>query len=484
MLKSLSIIALFSFLVIPVNMQIQICKRSNDFVNDHKDHILNFDPNQFYKQLLPTKAQMPDKYLGAGAFGEVYSYDLLARDTQNIVPSALKVIRFPNKLLGCVNTELSVHQHLAKFYVLEMPRYFGCSFSKSIQQVMIFGEKMDAPLDSLKFRTEYFKKYDFPTKIGLLLLMLRGIKVLADHQLVHMDIKTENFMIIDGATPVVKMIDFGMVTPVNAVLFGGSRLFMDPEIYKQSRSAYPMDYYRTNTKSDIYSLGLTFQEILYSRNDIVFEKYCIRDYKSMKQCSISRERKIKTKQDSTEIRLKTHEYIKQIKILNMIIRDMIKTDPDERKDLNDILYRLTKVVREMKADSIYLPENRDALIATLYGELNETNTPLLEDAGSNEKELRRKEAEEALRQKKLLEEQERANQYRQSILPSVNPNVNKPNLKESAVFGRKDIVKAQKQRLPEIKNKNVNEPIEQQNQFNQKEKLLSYQISKSNQCSM
>ena len=375
---------LIVIILMPIKSQLRNCKSSGEFQRDHEFHVKDFDLRTFLQKDLPTKSDLPYNYLGKGSFGKVYKYKLVTKNLKNTISSALKVIRYQEKSLPIVNTEVLIHQKLSKKYPLEILGYFSCVYSKSTRTVITFNELMSYSLDDMdNYVDPIFKKYPINIRLGQLLLMARSIQVFNSLGFAHLDIKPANFMALVGSYPIIKAIDYGMVTPINQSFFGGTELFMDPAIFKQDIKHYK-EIYKVNTKSDVYSLGLTFQFLSYDKSSINMVKDCVKNYETMKECSRVREQVIRTTHKIMENKLKNSPSLGHIQRLNMIIQDMIRTDPAKRKDINNIVDRLTEFLRLIEPDSIYLPENKESLQDLIYGDNINKNTPLIKDIDRDE----------------------------------------------------------------------------------------------------
>ncbi len=162
----------------------------------------------------------------------------------------------------------------------------------------------------------------------------KTIKTLHEtHQLLHCDIKTENF-IYDAVTGEINIIDFGAACNAAdpTLKLVGTRGFFAPEI---------LDKRKYSKKSDIYALGVTLLELLKLgsfTDDMHFIPYVETDIKYRYN------KKIKSESARREI-------------LKYMHCNMMATDPGKRPDINSVIEFLTNIQKKylsLQARTIFI----------------------------------------------------------------------------------------------------------------------------------
>lgn len=118
-----------------------------------------------------------------------------------------------------------------------------------------------AMMEFIRNNREEFSLISFTWRIDFMLKIAKSVKLLADSNIGHRDIKPDNIMISDNFDPI--LIDFGSAKPLNEVTgdlktITGTPRYMAPEVVFQ----------QYGLKADVFSLGLVFFEIL---NHVGFE---------------------------------------------------------------------------------------------------------------------------------------------------------------------------------------------------------------------
>ncbi|GIQ89263.1 LOW QUALITY PROTEIN: hypothetical protein KIPB_011689, partial [Kipferlia bialata] len=133
----------------------------------------------------------------------------------------------------------------------------------------------------------------------------------------HRDIKPDNIMIDEsGERPVAKLIDFGLSREVDEVEMAqtqcGSPLYMSPEIVNGD----PYD-----SKSDVWSIGTTFYELLTGRYSVGHPKGLADLFDRVKHCRV--------------VYLTDRDL--EVKGLAGVINSMLQASPDDRPSCETLL---------------------------------------------------------------------------------------------------------------------------------------------------
>lgn len=102
-------------------------------------------------------------------------------------------------------------------------------------------------------------KASIPELELLLLQALRSLEYLNNYKLLHLDIKPQNLLLKNpGKKPQLALIDFGLATFQPPDRPGGTANYMPPELIAKRLELEDYDYSHPDTRSDLYSLGVTF----------------------------------------------------------------------------------------------------------------------------------------------------------------------------------------------------------------------------------
>ena len=324
----------------------------------------DFDLNKFIN-VDKNKTYLKERYLGRGGFGFVYK--LKFNSESHETDAAVKVIPLPfdkeNRYKNMINQELMSLSKLYKSKPLYYLKYFGCAKSTGKNKnAFLFTEKLSYSLRDNKFLDE-FQQMEFATNIGLFLMMTQSLLYLEQKQYAHLDVKPDNFMVYDkNGIKIVKLIDYGLIIKHGKFVYCGTPYYQDPMMDGKG--------YMTTSRSDVYSLIWTFQNLLWD----------FKLYNSWKECNKKREmtlkecNKIRNKNAEKEIQksLKILDdsigHNKQLKKVYNIILKVI-TDPSSHTiTLEKIANTFISILEEIDPESIYLPKNESKLLELVYGE--------------------------------------------------------------------------------------------------------------------
>ena len=211
-----------------------------------------------YKNLAPSKKiehyeWNTKAHLGSGSYGKVY----FGKDTKNDKHVAIKVIEMSTLedkyLMESLNNEVSLMKNLKHTNVVQL---LDLLFTKN--NVYIIQEFCNGG----DLRNYMSKKKGVITEIEaskILLDIINGFSELHKSGIIHRDLKPENILLNDD---VFKLGDFGFAKHVDnyqsqlLTSLVGTPLYMSPQILKTEKYT---------TKSDVWSLGLIYYEMLFGK---------------------------------------------------------------------------------------------------------------------------------------------------------------------------------------------------------------------------
>ncbi|CAD8148430.1 unnamed protein product [Paramecium octaurelia] len=201
--------------------------------------------------------------LGKGSFGEVY----IGKDTKTQEILAIKVTSLKgnekqiDQTIKLCQNECQImqrlnHPNLVKFHQLQRTQnnvYFMMEYCEGGTLNQYIERKCNK--SQLKYLAE--------TEARIILSQIvNGYQEMYNQNIVHRDLKPSNILINKG---VAKISDFGFSKILNdfdnqiLMTFAGTPLYMSPQILTQQLSR------QYSTKTDIWSLGIIFYEVLYGQ---------------------------------------------------------------------------------------------------------------------------------------------------------------------------------------------------------------------------
>jgi len=193
------------------------------------------------------------KYLGRGAYGEVYSAYAVGEQRKPVALKITKTKRVPSRL-GDMDREVFEkltrikHRNLVTFH-----RYFQSNALTCISMQMCHGPDLQMYMSKYRYRPLEAKR--------VIWSILNGVAYMHSHNIIHNDLKLENVMYL-RANPEylgpevhseVVIIDFGLAQVLTdgkaQNLLMGTPEYMPPEKLKR-RDKF------TTTKSDMWALGV------------------------------------------------------------------------------------------------------------------------------------------------------------------------------------------------------------------------------------
>lgn len=336
---------------------------------------------------LKTYLNLPDRmskkinpwFLGQGGFGKVFTVDFKDPKYPDGIKGVVKVIEVPKKdengHLQLLRNELKYLNNLSKAEPLYFINYWGCakSFEKGKKTVFIFSEKLDYSLDSYTHYHNDFKNMHFPDRMGLFLMIIRGFLYLQSLKVAHLDLKPANLMILKrNGTVVVKIIDYGFMAENDDFVNRGTKGFCNP--------CAENDKYKVTSRSDIYSLAVTFEDLLRTYEASSFFSECRnkdptvnQQEKALKIAKCYKERivhlKLEHEEELERLNLVNYRYTDFRKRFNAMIYSVISDPCNHKIDFVDFQILLENFLKVYDPTSKYLPSNGKNLLNDLYGPL-------------------------------------------------------------------------------------------------------------------
>lgn len=278
--------------------------------------------NTQYKALIGKTISdhyMIKKIIGSGSMGVVYlAYD--KHLNRNVVIKVLKkeILNDDKTLLDRFKSEA---RNIAKLKHPNIVDVYSSNVFEDfhyIEMEHIVGNKLSDLIHK--------DKLSYQVSINLMFIIGKAIQYLHSNKILHRDIKPSNIMITNSKE--LKIIDFGLSknlksldkngTQSNAMI--GTPLYMSLECFDNALNA--------TEKSDVYSLGVLFYELLtkqYPHNKSTYAEL----HKSLLA--------------STPIRPKVHN--NQINTeIDVLIMNMIKKNPSSRIELDKVIQMLEKYI--------------------------------------------------------------------------------------------------------------------------------------------
>jgi calcium-dependent protein kinase len=196
------------------------------------------------------------KFLGAGAYGNVYSAFDMKRNMQVVIKKISKE-RIP---LEELRAEVNILKHLQQSCDINILCYID--FKEDNQFYYIITEYLNKYIDLFLFIEKYCPIGE-EKLVKLITNLLIGLKEIHKRDVAHRDIKPENIL-VNPKTLEIKYIDFGLSCLKICKHLVGTEEFIAPEIILEEIGEYhdiPLDL-QGWMKADYWSLGMTIFEIL------------------------------------------------------------------------------------------------------------------------------------------------------------------------------------------------------------------------------
>ncbi|EFC39825.1 predicted protein [Naegleria gruberi] len=241
----------------------------NKFSNGiSEDEIINTDTLDEYQDN-DTKIWHAEK-IGEGSFGCVLR--VTKRNESTLKNEFVRVVKIiPNATMGvseAVKGARLTHPNVVKVHHAMLIRYICC-----IEMEYIEGGSL---ANYIKFNCKKFTIHKDTVK-NMLFQCLEVLLLMKQHEIVHSDIKPDNIMVRESFD--IAIGDFGVSLQnqtMSSQTLGGSKRYMEPKL----KANFNTDEFKPDFSTDLYSLGMTFEELIANspRNNKVHE--CIQGLKS------------------------------------------------------------------------------------------------------------------------------------------------------------------------------------------------------------
>ncbi|KAL4466170.1 hypothetical protein ABPG72_011048 [Tetrahymena utriculariae] len=202
-------------------------------------------------RILQNKYQLIQR-LDEGAVGQVYkAQNIITKEIVAVKQVSIKLFGKNEHLLNLFNQEI---ENLKKMKTLNTIKYIDNFYDDDYKYVVV--EYVDGKTLKQKLQEEKEQIFSESTTTSYLIQLLKGIKDLHAHNIIHRDLKLENIMI--NKQGIIKIIDFGssrqLKEGIKANTLVGTPYNMAPEVWNQK------DYGR---ECDVYSLGVILYQMLF-----------------------------------------------------------------------------------------------------------------------------------------------------------------------------------------------------------------------------
>ena len=188
------------------------------------------------------------KRIGKGAFSTIYKGK--HKDTGKYY--AIKEISFENleKIRDSIKREFTLMKNLNHQNIIKLHEVFFDNDERNIYLVIDYFPRGDFAkfLNGKALKEKYAKKY--------MRQLVEGLKYLYEKQILHRDLKPQNILVSEEGNLVITDFGFARYTDNEHMLntLCGSPMYMAPEIMLKKRY---------NNKSDLWSVGVIFYEVLF-----------------------------------------------------------------------------------------------------------------------------------------------------------------------------------------------------------------------------
>ena len=234
-----------------------LCRRKSEISTSNNSEI-DQSIFSFALVILDDDLKAHSSFLGRGGFGRVFKTTYAGK------PAAVKIVEKSRLNLELASKEMYYWLKMWLTYSGDVIEYFDCVHDTKHMYIIQGLMQMDLyKFGHMHFTSRSLSDLD---RYWIMYRMATAVGHMHKNKMVHYDLKPDNFMISESSSPRqlksyerfdVRIIDFGFTSPASFTYFkGGTSGYKSPETHEGRN---------TSSKSDIFSLGMTYWKLFYDR---------------------------------------------------------------------------------------------------------------------------------------------------------------------------------------------------------------------------
>ena len=331
------------------------------------------------------------KSIGKGSYGEVFLIKSLQTQKEYALKETL-ITKNKEMFLYFSMNEINILSKLNNPYIISLKCAFKTQIDEETEKLNIIMEYVDnGDLNQLitKYKDDE-KFFEEKRLLNWLFQICLSLLYLKENEIIHRDIKPSNIFLLKDDT--IKLADFGISKKVSKEdsMFIGTPVYTSPEIISKKDYSY---------KADIWSLGVTFLQLIFLRlpflgedNETLYNNII---HKILNPKILNKD---KTGYNEDIIKNYSKEFID-------LIDKMVSVNPDDRPSVKEIL---NKAIIKTRME-LYLKENNfdENEIIKTKDEIKQKIKEISKNIEKNEKDLIEKERKQSIKTiKNLMEKRE------------------------------------------------------------------------------
>ena len=331
------------------------------------------------------------KLIGKGSYGEVFLIKSLQTQKEYALKETL-ITKNKEMFLYFSMNEINILSKLNNPYIISLKCAFKTQIDEETEKLNIIMEYVDnGDLNQLitKYKDDE-KFFEEKRLLNWLFQICLSLLYLKENEIIHRDIKPSNIFLLKDDT--IKLADFGISKKVSKEdsMFIGTPVYTSPEIISKKDYSY---------KADIWSLGVTFLQLIFLRlpflgedNETLYNNII---HKILNPKILNKD---KTGYNEDIIKNYSKEFID-------LIDKMVSVNPDDRPSVKEIL---NKAIIKTRME-LYLKENNfdENEIIKTKDEIKQKIKEISKNIEKNEKDLIEKERKQSIKTiKNLMEKRE------------------------------------------------------------------------------